>query len=118
MPPLSSLSINQPGVHPGPGPGYGYAPPPGAFSSPRNMQGQPVGRAPAVHSPAEAHIQSWADNVAPQQPKPTQPIQQMWAPEMGIKFTQSPGPGAGQGTGRGGSGSGGTWDPNAGIRFG
>ncbi|KAK4675224.1 pH-response regulator protein palA/rim20 [Podospora pseudoanserina] len=127
MPPLASLSMrsNQP-----------QSPPPQAYQSPapssyymQSPQRQPV-RAPGVHSPpVEAQIQSWADNVPQQQPKPMPPIASMqgaWMPNMGIKFSEagaggsggSPGQGQQQG---GGSSSGpvrGTWDPNSGIRFG
>ncbi|KAK4652782.1 pH-response regulator protein palA/rim20 [Podospora pseudocomata] len=127
MPPLASLSMrsSQP-----------QSPPPQAYQSPapssyymQSPQRQPV-RAPAVHSPhVEAQIQSWADNVPQQQPKPMPPIASMqgaWMPNMGIKFSEagaggsggSPGQGQQQG---GGSSSGpvrGTWDPNSGIRFG
>ncbi|CAP62114.1 uncharacterized protein PODANS_5_130, partial [Podospora anserina S mat+] len=126
MPPLASLSMrsSQPQS------------PPQAYQSPapssyymQSPQRQPV-RAPAVHSPpVEAQIQSWADNVPQQQPKPMPPIASMqgaWMPNMGIKFSGagaggsggSPGQGQQQG---GGSSSGpvrGTWDPNSGIRFG
>ncbi|KAK4641618.1 pH-response regulator protein palA/rim20 [Podospora bellae-mahoneyi] len=127
MPPLASLSMrsSQP-----------QSPPPQAYQSPapssyymQSPQRQPF-RAPAVHSPpVEAQIQSWADNVPQQQPKPMPPIPSMqgtWIPNMGIKFSEagaggsggSPGQGQQQG---GGSSSGpvrGTWDPNSGIRFG
>jgi len=127
MPPLSSLSINQQHAMRSPPPPQGFNAAPSAnqfyTTSPMpapHLQAQPVRQ--TVHSPAEARIQSWAENVQPQQPKPTPPLQQMWNPELGIKF-------AGPGANAGGAGSApnpaasgskttGTWDPGSGIRFG
>ncbi len=115
MPPLSSLSLGHP--PPGQPPAdqtYSPAqPPPGPFYQPNPVQA----RQQPLHSPAEAGIQSWVESVGPPQPTPMQPAQQMWAPEMGIKFSQPPGPGGGQGAG-GGNKPPGTWNPGSGIRFG
>jgi len=90
----------------------------------------------AMHSPpAEARIQSWADNVTPQQPKPigapVANVQGMWSPDMGIKFAAPPPPppqpSAGRGNPQQQSGqqqqgasgpAGGKWEPGNGIRFG
>lgn len=121
MPPLASMSLN-PGTAQSP-PAQSYTAGSGSYYPP---QPQPIRQ--SVHSPpAEAQIQSWADNVPPQQPKPMPPIppvanmQGTWAPDMGIKFAPSP---------RGGTSpnqqqsSGnvppvkGTWEPSKGIRFG
>ncbi|KAK0610113.1 BRO1-like domain-containing protein [Bombardia bombarda] len=104
MPPLSSLSMNQT-----------QAPPPAQQS---------------IHTspPAEAQIQSWADSVPQQQPRPMPPIapvatmESTWMPEMGIKFAPPPQSGSGANTHAQQSGGNvpvkGTWDPGHGIRFG
>jgi len=133
MPPLSSLSINSPQQQqqqqqqP---PVQGYNPPPPSmpsyYMSQQQQQMQPQAIRQTVHSPpAEAHIQSWADNVEQEHPKPKPPIAPVasmggaWMPEMGIKFAS--GPAAGQ-SAQSGGGSGaqgkGTWEPTKGIRFG
>lgn len=122
MPPLASMSLNREPQQPdyqgaSSGGFYGHTPPPRQ----------------AAHSgspPAEARIQSWADNVTPQQPKPigapVPNVQGMWSPGMGIKFAQ-PSAAAAAGRGnpqagghqQGGPGpAGGTWEPGSGIRFG
>ncbi|KAK0712548.1 BRO1-like domain-containing protein [Lasiosphaeria miniovina] len=114
MPPLSSLSISQPRASPQPYQSPGSA---SYYTSPP----QPQHLRQVVHSPpAEAHIQSWADNVPQQQPKPMAPMQGAWIPDMGIKFAPSPVAG---GNPQGGQQGGNvpmkkTWDPNSGIRFG
>ncbi|KAI1388663.1 BRO1-domain-containing protein [Hypoxylon trugodes] len=80
-----------------------------------------------IHTPAEAHIQSWApagETVAPQpQPPRANPMQGVWNPGAGIKFANSP-PAASPATGAGGNKSqeqrpvSRTWDRNSAIRFG
>ncbi|KAK3385804.1 BRO1-like domain-containing protein [Podospora didyma] len=122
MPPLSSLQIQQQQAPPqqsyqAPGPTSYFMNPP-----------QPQSIRQAVHSPpAEAHIQSWADNVPQQQPKPMPPIapvasmQGTWMPDMGIKFAPSPAGGAnpqgGQVDNPSAKGKN-TWEAASGIRFG
>ncbi|KAF2964172.1 hypothetical protein GQX73_g9394 [Xylaria multiplex] len=75
-----------------------------------------------VHSPAEAHIQSWApagETVAPQPQQPrANPVQHIWNQEIPLKFAKpssssvaSPAPAHNKPPS-------GTWDPNGGIRFG
>jgi programmed cell death 6-interacting protein len=72
---------------------------------------------PAVHSPAEASIQSWAVGDAVQQPQPMQPpanpMGGVWDPSVGIKFG-----GGGPTTGGSGGQAPGTWKPGSGIKFG
>jgi programmed cell death 6-interacting protein len=131
MPPLSSLSLNPTQPPPAqsyqpPNPTSFYIPPPQQQQQP---QPQPI-RQSMPSPPAEAHIQSWADNVQQQQPRPMPPIapvatmQGAWTPDMGIKFSglpAAPAPGSNAPGGRQGAAKGpgrGTWDPNAGIRFG
>jgi programmed cell death 6-interacting protein len=105
------------GHQPQPPPDQSYHQSPSSFYS----QQAPPSRQP-LHSPAEARIQSWADQLEPQQPKPIPPIAPVWSPDMGIKFAGSPAGGAPQGgqqQGGGGNGpAGGTWEPGKGIRFG
>ncbi|KAJ9149861.1 pH-response regulator protein palA/RIM20 [Pleurostoma richardsiae] len=106
MPPLSSLSLQQQQQYrPAQSPNQFYGSPPPALQQ---------------HGPAEPQIQSWADGVQPQQPRPVPAMQNMWNPEMGIKFAQSP-PGGGSAPPPGGGGNapaGGKWEPSTGIRFG
>ncbi|KAK1753108.1 pH-response regulator protein palA/prr-1 [Echria macrotheca] len=119
MPPLGSMSIN-----PGPAPVAPAQP----YSSPNPTSYYPPQPHPirqTVHSPpAEAQIQSWADNVPPQQPKPMPPIapvanmQGTWMPDMGIKFAPSPSGGANPSQQGGNTPVKGTWEPTKGIRFG
>jgi programmed cell death 6-interacting protein len=103
--------------------------PPAGYGSPNpfyNAQSPaPLARQHPVQTPVEARIQSWADNLEPQQPKPMPPAPPVWSPNMGIKFAQptpSPSvPGTPQAGGQQGQGHGpapGTWDPAKGIRFG
>ncbi|KAJ3565142.1 hypothetical protein NPX13_g7607 [Xylaria arbuscula] len=80
-----------------------------------------------VHTPAEAHIQSWApvgETVAPQPQQPrTNPVQHIWNQEMPLKFAKPGSASSAAGaadaavpqTNKAPSG---TWDPNSGIRFG
>ncbi|KAK4172330.1 putative pH-response regulator protein [Triangularia setosa] len=127
MPLLASLSMRPSQPQSPPAQGY-QSPAPSSYymqSPPR----QPV-RAAAAHSPpVEAQIQSWADNVPQQQPRPMPPIasiQGTWMPDMGIKFSGGGAGGSGGAAGQGqqqggGNPSGpvrGTWDPSTGIRFG
>ncbi|KAK4132135.1 BRO1-domain-containing protein [Trichocladium antarcticum] len=130
MPPLSSLSLNP--AQPTPTRAYQAPTPASYYTQPPQQppQQQPPPVRQNVHSPpAEAHIQSWADNVEQQQPWPMPPIapvasmQGSWTPDMGIRFTGLPGPAAGAGAQDGRQGGAkpparGAWDPNAGIRFG
>ncbi|KAM7212147.1 pH-response regulator protein palA/prr-1 [Rhypophila decipiens] len=125
MPPLSSLSINQPpqqtahqGYQTNPGPASYYM----NQQSPQQQQQQQPIRQSVMHSPpAEAQIQSWADNVEQEHPKPKPPMAPVanmggaWMPEMGIKFAPSP---AGGPSGGGGPQVKSTWEPSKGIRFG
>ncbi|KAK4145147.1 BRO1-like domain-containing protein [Dichotomopilus funicola] len=139
MPPLSSLSLNQP--HPPPHAQSYPTPDPTSYRTishqlPQQQYQQP--RQPVRGPPpAEARIQSWADNVQQQQPRPLAPVgsaaamQGAWNPDMGIRFAGPPSaaaasgsPAGGQqdgtaGLGRGGKPPGpGTWEPTTGIRFG
>ncbi|KAL2014918.1 hypothetical protein VTK56DRAFT_6826 [Thermocarpiscus australiensis] len=126
MPPLASLSLN-PSLAP-PAQPYQTTHPASYYTQSRQPQPQPNRQ--SVHSPpAEAHIQSWAENVQQQQPRPMPPIappvaslQGAWTPEMGIRFAGSP---AARENGTGGTRQGGgntpvrgTWEPSSGIRFG
>lgn len=117
MPPLSSMSISS--HQPQSPPGQGYQSPSPYFNQPAPPTREPV------HSPVEARIQSWADNLEPQQPRPMPPIAPVWSPNMGIKFAGTPpvgGAGKDQQGGQqqsGGNGPvAGTWEPGKGIRFG
>lgn len=136
MPPLSSLSLNHapPPQQQSPPAVHAYASlggrtgtqTPNSYFTAAMAASQP----PLIHShsPAEAHIQSWADATVPgppQQPRPMPPMPQgMWTPDMGIKFAGVGGPvtGAGESGGAGAGGNpkpqGGTWEPGSGIRFG
>ncbi|KPM43452.1 pH-response regulator protein palA/prr-1 [Neonectria ditissima] len=106
MPPLSSLNIS-------------HSPAPAHNPAPQDQiayTNHPAPQQQRVQSPAEASIQSWAGETM-QQPRPVQPPQnpmdQMWSPEMGIKFGGPPGPASG-----GQARTPGTWNPNTGIKFG
>lgn len=118
MPPLHNLNLNQAA--------QSYTPtqaqspqqqPPQAYYNPPQQAQQPVRQ--AVHSPAEARIQSWAppgETVAPQPQQPrANPMQAMWNPELGIKFGNSPAPNTTAGNKPPPTGP---WDPKNGIRFG
>lgn len=121
MPPLASMSISR---EPQQQPNEDYQGHTGFYNQ------APPFRQPMPSPPTEARIQSWADNVTPQQPKPMPPVGQpvanmqgMWSPNMGIKFAQpamgrgNPNPQAGQQQGGPGTASG-AWEPGKGIRFG
>ncbi|KAK0750281.1 BRO1-like domain-containing protein [Schizothecium vesticola] len=125
MPPLSSLSIKHQQDQPAPPQSNTY------YSSPPPQPQPPPARQqqPAVASPPiiEAHIQSWADHVPPQQPRPMPPpvagMQGTWRPDMGISFAPAAAGGqGGQGQQQQGGGAAGTprgaWEPGKGIRFG
>jgi len=123
MPPLASMTIS---------PAAAPAPPVQTFASPNpssyyQPQPPPI-RQSLRDPPVEAPIQSWADNVAQQQPKPMTPLAPVanmggtWMPGMGIKFAPSPNAGANPGDQHQGSGNAppvkGAWEPGQGIRFG
>jgi programmed cell death 6-interacting protein len=87
------------------------------YQQPLQPQQQTTFSRPAVQSPAEASIQSWAGGAmqqpqVPPQPGQTQPspVPGTWNPSMGIKF-------GGQSAG-GPQGQEGTWSAGSGIRFG
>src|SRR5689334_22986672 len=91
MPPLASLSLN-----PTQPPAQSYqSPNPASYYTQHHQtpQPQPI-RQSAVHAPApvEAQIQSWADNLQPQQPRPMPPVVATgaWTPDMGIRFSGPP----------------------------
>jgi programmed cell death 6-interacting protein len=115
MPPLSNMSI---GGH------QAQSPPEQSYQTPSNFYQQQPPPRQQVHSPAEARIHSWADQLEPQQPKPMPPVAPVWSPDMGIKFAgsaaagtpQKPQGGHEQGGGNGPVG--GQWEPSKGIRFG
>ncbi|KAK4149089.1 pH-response regulator protein palA/prr-1 [Chaetomidium leptoderma] len=123
MPPLSSLSLN-PTRSP---PAHSYQTPTPASYYTQPPQPQPQAARQSIHgSPlVEAQIQSWADNVQQQQPRPMPPVapvasmQGSWTPDMGIRFSGLP-PAGGSNNAQGGAKppARGAWDPNAGIRFG
>ncbi|KAK4237192.1 pH-response regulator protein palA/prr-1 [Achaetomium macrosporum] len=138
MPSLSSLSLN-PTPAPPSAQSYQMTPAPSSYYTQPSPQLplQPQLTRQSVHAPppppAEAQIQSWADHVPQQQPRPMPPPisnntasnrQGAWTPEMGIRFAgQSAPPAAGGNsssnnvqTGAGRQGR--TWEPSAGIRFG
>ncbi|KAI8634355.1 pH-response regulator protein palA/RIM20 [Xylariaceae sp. FL1651] len=134
MPPLNNLSLGPQNYAPSPastGAWNGtsnYPPPPQPQVQTQNpyLGGQQAAPPPPrqqVHSPAEAHIQSWApagETVAPQPQQPrANPMQNIWNKELPIKFTN---PGGASGTGpappHSNKPQAGTWDPNSGIRFG
>ncbi|KAK4167038.1 pH-response regulator protein palA/prr-1 [Cladorrhinum sp. PSN259] len=122
MPPLSSLSLNP--APPQSQPVQAYQSPNSYYmQSPPTLQQQPMRQSVVQSPPVEAQIQSWAENVPPQQPRPIPPIaniQGTWMPDMGIKFSGPSGGGGTQGQGgqAGSSAPRQTWDPNSGIRFG
>ncbi|KAI2631824.1 BRO1-domain-containing protein [Hypoxylon sp. NC1633] len=145
MPPLNNLSLGgqQSRVQ-------SAQPPANTWNSGSGYQGQPPQPQPPPsqnsfmpppptqprHDPMEAHIQSWApagETVAPQpQPPRANPMQAVWNPGVGIKFsnTPPPPPASGGPTGNGGNSNAGsaaqldsrpvsgTWDRNSAIRFG
>ncbi|KAL6901125.1 BRO1-like domain-containing protein [Trichoderma evansii] len=93
-------------------------PPHQQYQQPLQPQQQTTFPRPAVQSPAEASIQSWAGGAMQQpqmQPQPGQaqssPMPGTWNPSMGIKFGGPPPAGGPQGQE-------GTWSANSGIRFG
>lgn len=93
-------------------------PPHQQYQQPLQPQQQTTFPRPAVQSPAEASIQSWAGGAMQQpqmQPQPghtqSSPIPGTWNPSMGIKFGGQPPAGGSQGQE-------GTWSANSGIRFG
>lgn len=118
MPPLHNLNLNQghQSYSPAPNQATQHQPAQAYFSPPQQLA-QPARQ--SAHTPAEAHIQSWtsaAETVAPQPQQPrANPMQAMWNPEVGIKFSGSPARNAGSGTK---PPQGGQWDPKSGIRFG
>ncbi|SPQ24265.1 cb4f57de-5c5e-4aa1-b4ad-3e729a5f779b [Thermothielavioides terrestris] len=153
MPPLSSLSLNPvPAAHPPqppPATTYQNSPPASYYTQRPPTQPQPHSArqsapAPPPLQPTEpAQIQSCADDVPPQQPRPMPPVAPManmqgaWTPEIGIRFAGSPAPPPAAAAAAGGSNGGnnapggrqaaaaaakppvrGTWEPSAGIRFG
>ncbi len=125
MPPLSSLSLNP--AQPPPAQSY-QAPNPASYYSPPPPQQARQSAHALPH--VEAQIQSWADNVEQQQPRPMPPaapvanMQGPWTPDMGIRFSGLPAAGGSNNnaqTGRQGGGNPaarGTWEPTTGIRFG
>lgn len=125
MPPLASMSLNQQQQQQQQPPRESYQASNIYYNNQQQQPPAPV-RQPVHSPPAEARIQSWADNVTPQQPKPigapVATMQGMWSPDMGIKFAPPPGAGRGNpqsGQQQGGPGpSDGTWQPGSGIRFG
>lgn len=93
----------------------------------QQQQPQSYFGSPAQHQagPAEvAAIQSWAgagDNVQQPQPMPpvANPMGSMWSPAGGIKFGSGPSqPGGNSGAEGQNKAPQGTWNPNAGIKFG
>lgn len=134
MPPLASLSLNpvQPPstqAYTSSNPATYYAQsPPAQPPPPQHQQPQPI-RQSRPSPPAEAQIQSWADQVPQQQPRPMPPpapvanMHGAWTPEMGIRFAGLPAAatGGGSANAREAATKGpvrGTWDPSSGIRFG
>jgi programmed cell death 6-interacting protein len=124
MPPLSSLSLN-PTQSP-PAQSYQTPNPASYYAQPQPQSSRQTTHAPP---PVEAQIQSWADNVQPQQPRPMPPVapvasmQGAWTPEMGIRFSGSPASSGSNNAQSGRQGAAkpparGAWDPNSGIRFG
>ncbi|KAL2150425.1 hypothetical protein VTH82DRAFT_6988 [Thermothelomyces myriococcoides] len=129
MPPLASLSLgpSQPPQansyqNQNPASYYTQTQPPEPLQNSSNAHQSPP-------PPVEAQIQSWADNVQQQQPRPKPPVapvaamQGAWRPEMGIRFAGAPAAGMNNPPAAGRQGGGnppvrGTWDPNTGIRFG
>ncbi|KAI1311708.1 BRO1-like domain-containing protein [Xylaria venustula] len=132
MPPLSNLSLSQreqAQPPPAAGPWNGAS----QYQHPAQPQTQAGssyhGGLPAtppsrqqVHSPAEAHIQSWApasETVAPQPQQPRAPVQHIWNQEMPLKFSNASGSSVADSTpSHTNKPTSGTWDPNSGIRFG
>ncbi|TIC97966.1 pH-response regulator protein palA/prr-1 [Colletotrichum higginsianum] len=138
MPPLSSLNINRSPVHSPTGSSYdprsqsyfsASVVPSTTQQQQQQQQSQPQ-QPPTrheVHSPVEAHIQSWAGStVEPQHPRPAAAMAGMWQPDMGIKFGGQPGasasapapaPAPASASGQSPP-QGGTWNPASGIKFG
>jgi programmed cell death 6-interacting protein len=134
MPPLNSLSLSQENHAQQPAStsswsgtsNYQYPPQSQVRSENAYFGSQPAAPTPPrqqVHSPAEAHIQSWAsagETVAPQpQPPRANPMQTIWNQDLPIKFS-APGrsSGANPAPPPANKPPPGTWDPNNGIRFG
>ncbi|EFQ34852.1 BRO1-like domain-containing protein [Colletotrichum graminicola M1.001] len=139
MPPLGSLSIGRSPVHSPTGSNYdprsqsyfNASVVPGTAPQQQQQQQQ---QGSARHSPAEAHIQSWAGStVEPQHPRPGASMAGMWQPDMGIKFGGQPGgasvPAPASANGQPPAQNmanqpsqqqpqGGTWNPGSGIKFG
>jgi programmed cell death 6-interacting protein len=125
MPPLSALSLNPP-----------QSPPSQAYQTPNPAsyytQSPPQPARQSIHQPPPVapQIQSWADNIEQQQPRPMPPVapvanmQGAWTPDMGIRFTGLPPAGGNDNGAQGGRQGGGkpsargTWEPSTGIRFG
>ncbi|KAI1175138.1 BRO1-like domain-containing protein [Nemania sp. FL0916] len=131
MPPLSGLSLSQRDHAQQSAPSASWT---GASNyqqhpaQPPQVQAEHSYSRQQVHSPAEAHIQSWApagETVAPQPQQPrANPVQHIWNQEMPLKFASpsgssvpSPAPPHAGGSNNSNQPSG-TWDPNSGIRFG
>jgi len=134
MPPLNSLSLG--------GAGQQQPPPLQQAQSSGGYMHQHQQKQPLNSPPAEAHIQTWApanETVAPQpQPPRANALQNMWNPELGIKFggdggPASPAPGGmsqhqqqqqqqmppqHQQQQHPPAPASGTWNPSSGIRFG
>ncbi|KAK3486934.1 pH-response regulator protein palA/rim-20 [Neurospora hispaniola] len=112
MPPLSSLNMHQSSFSYQQQQQHHQQPPPPPPQIPFPEPIQP-------HQPIveQAHIQSWADNVPQQQPKPVAPG--AWAPNMGIKFGSPVAQGQQHQQEQGQPGPvNATWDPSQGIRAG
>ncbi|KAI3328073.1 pH-response regulator protein palA/RIM20 [Xylariaceae sp. AK1471] len=134
MPPLNNLSLGQqkhalPPAATGSwngAPNYQHHPQPQVQAESAYHGGQSAVASPPrqqVHSPAEAHIQSWVPAGETVSPQPQQlranPMQHIWNQEMPLKFSNSSGSsGATPAPPHGSKPPSGTWDPNAGIRFG
>ncbi|KAI0547402.1 BRO1-like domain-containing protein [Xylaria curta] len=133
MPPLGNLSLSQ-RDHAQPPPStatwngasnyqHPAQPQPQAESSYHGGQSAAPPPRQQVHSPAEAHIQSWApasETVAPQPQQPrANPVQHIWNHEMPLKFSNpSSSSVVSQAPPHNNKAPSGTWDPNSGIRFG
>ncbi|KAI1821070.1 pH-response regulator protein palA/RIM20 [Xylaria intraflava] len=127
MPPLSNLSLNQQ-IQPQPLASSGARNDVNHYSSQSQAQieniyhgGQPV--AQQVHSPPEAHVQSFAPAGETVAPQPHQlranPVRHVWNQEMPLKFSNSSSsPAVNPVPPHGNKPPSGTWDPNSGIRFG
>ncbi|KAI0407979.1 BRO1-like domain-containing protein [Xylaria palmicola] len=133
LPPLSNMSLAQrehtqpvPPTAPWNGNAQYQHPAPTQVQADSSYQGglpAPPPPRQQVHSPAEAHIQSWApasETVAPQPQQPrANPVQHIWNQEMPLRFAGSSGSSvATPATPHSNRPASGTWDPNSGIRFG